>query len=87
LSLFPSREKESTIFLNKKINMKTPELILLLGTIISILLSIIAYFLKQLHSNFRKMESDMSLVKASIQLMKAALKANYNLLRQRMEFF
>jgi hypothetical protein len=32
------------------------------------------------------MGSDMSLVKASIQLMKAELKANYNLLRQRMEF-
>ncbi|WP_345229733.1 hypothetical protein [Olivibacter ginsenosidimutans] len=62
------------------------ELMMLLGTIISILLSIIAYFLKQLHSNFRKMEQDMGFMKASIQLMKAELKSNYNLLRQRMEF-
>ncbi|GAA4777936.1 hypothetical protein GCM10023231_00460 [Olivibacter ginsenosidimutans] len=58
----------------------------LLGAIISILLSIIAYFLKQLHGNFRKVEQDMARMKASIQLIKAALKTNYNLLRQRMEF-
>ncbi|MFC6101482.1 hypothetical protein [Olivibacter domesticus] len=66
--------------------MKTLELITSLGIVISILLSIIAYFLKQLHGNFRKMENDMAVVKANIQLMKAELKANYNLLRQRMDF-
>lgn len=62
------------------------DLMMLLGTLISILLSIIAYFLKQLHSNFRKVEQDMAMMKANMQLIKAELKANYNLLRQRMEF-
>lgn len=67
-------------------NISSTETMMLLGSIISILLSIIAYFLKQLHRNFQKMESDMAMTKASIQLIKAELKANYNLLRQRMEF-
>ncbi len=66
--------------------MKSLELITLLGTIISVLLSIIAYFLKQLHGNIRKMEQDVALMKASMQLIKSETKANYNLLRQRMEF-
>jgi uncharacterized membrane-anchored protein YhcB (DUF1043 family) len=61
-------------------------LITLLGMVISVLLSVIAFFLKQLHSNFLKVETDLSAVKTAIQLIKAEVNAHYELLRQRISF-
>lgn len=59
---------------------------LIFGTIISILLSVVAYFIKQLHSDFRKMEMDLSEVKTTTMLIKTEFKSSYDLLRQRIEY-
>ncbi len=61
-------------------------IISLLGMVLSLLLSVIAYFLRQLHGNLKKMENDLASVKLATQLMKSEMKAQYALLRQRMEF-
>lgn len=58
----------------------------LLGALISILLSVIAYFVRQLHGNFRQVEQDMADVKTAVEVIKAELKANYELLKLRMAF-
>lgn len=58
----------------------------LLGALISILLSVIAYFVRQLHGNFRQVEQDMAEVKTAVEVIKTELKANYELLKLRMAF-
>lgn len=62
------------------------EINLLFGTIISLLLSVVAYFIKQLHSDFQKMEKDLMEVKLTTQLIKTEFKSNYDLLNQKVEF-
>ncbi len=56
------------------------------GSITSILLSIVAYFIKQLHSDFRKMELDLSEVKTMTMLIKTEFNSRYDLLCQRVEY-
>lgn len=57
------------------------------GTVISLLLSIVAYFIKQLHSDFRKMEKDIIEVKTTTQLIKTEFKSSHDLLNQRVTYF
>ena len=54
------------------------------GLILSILLSVIAWFIKQLHADFKKVEQDLNEVKTTTQLIKLDLKSNYELVNQRM---
>jgi hypothetical protein len=56
------------------------------GSITSILLSVVAYFIKQLHSDFRKMELDLSEVKTMTMLIKTEFNSRYDLLCQRVEY-
>ena len=62
------------------------EINILFGTVISLLLSVVAYFIRQLHSDFRKMEKDLMEVKLTTQLIKTEFKSNHDLLSQRVEF-
>lgn len=62
------------------------EIALLFGTITSLLLSVVAYFIRQLHGDFRKMEKDLMEVKLTTQLIKTEFKSNHDLLNQKVEF-
>ena len=59
---------------------------LIFGSITSILLSVVAYFINLLHSDFRKMEMDLSEVKTMTMLIKTEFKSRYDLLCQRVEY-
>ncbi len=59
---------------------------LIFGSITSILLNVVAYFIKLLHSDFRKMEMDLSEVKTMTMLIKTEFKSRYDLLCQRVEY-
>jgi hypothetical protein len=59
---------------------------MIIGGIVSLLLSIIAYFIKQLHTDFRKVEMDVSEVKMTTQLIKTEFKSGNELLNQRVGF-
>lgn len=56
------------------------------GSIISLLLSIVAYFIKQLHSDFRKMEKDLTEVKTMAILIKTEFKSSNDLLNQKVDY-
>lgn len=57
-----------------------------MGGIVALLLSIIAWFIRQLHADFRKVEQDVTEVKTNTQLIKSEFKSNYDLLNQRVGF-
>ena len=54
--------------------------------IISILLSMIAYFLKCLHADFRKMEEDLDEVKTATRLIRGEMRSAHDLLTQHTRF-
>jgi hypothetical protein len=56
------------------------------GSIISLLLSIVAYFIKQLHTDFRRMEKDLTEVKTMAILIKTEFKSSNDLLNQKVDF-
>lgn len=62
------------------------EINIVFGTIISLLLSVVAYFIRQLHSDFRKMEKDIVEVKTTTQLIKTEFKSSHDLLNQRVTY-
>jgi hypothetical protein len=55
-------------------------------SLISILLGIVAYFLRQLHSDFKRMEKDVIEVKSTINLIKAEFKGIIDVMNQKVEF-
>ena len=59
---------------------------LIFGSITSILMSVVSYFIKQLHREFRNMELDLSEVKTTTMLIKTEFKSRYDLLCQRVEY-
>ena len=59
---------------------------ILFGSISSLLLAVVAYFIKQLHSDFKKMEKDITEVKTMALLIKTEFKNSYDLLSQRVEY-
>ncbi|HWV72383.1 MAG TPA: hypothetical protein VN040_11730 [Pseudosphingobacterium sp.] len=61
------------------------EIITLLGFIVSLLLAVIAYFLKQFHKNVLQMEQDLRELKISIHWIKAKVNGHYEMLRYRIE--
>ena len=58
----------------------------LFGSVSSLLLAVVAYFIKQLHSDFKKMEKDITEVKTMALLIKTEFKNSYDLLSQRVEY-
>ena len=56
------------------------------GSLISILLEIVAYFIKQLHSDFKKMEKDLTEVKTMALLIKTEFKNSYDLLNHKVDY-
>ena len=58
----------------------------LFGSVSSLLLAVVAYFIMQLHSDFKKMEKDITEVKTMALLIKTEFKNSYDLLSQRVEY-
>ncbi len=55
-------------------------------SLISGLLGVVAYFLKQLHSDFKRVEKDVAEVKSSINLIKVEFKGIVDVMNQKVEF-
>ena len=58
----------------------------LFGTLITLLLSIVAYFIKQLHTDFKCMEKDLVEVKTMALIIKTEFKSGNDLLNQKVEY-
>ena len=58
----------------------------LFGTLITLLLSIVAYFIKQLHTDFKSMEKDLVEVKTMALIIKTEFKSRNDLLNQKVEY-
>ena len=56
------------------------------GFISSVLLGIVAYFIKQLHTDFKSMERDMSEVKTMALIIKTEFKTSYDILTKNVEY-
>lgn len=56
------------------------------GSVISLLLTVVAYFMKQLHSDFKKMEKDLTEVKTMALLIKTEFKNSFDLLNQKVDY-
>lgn len=61
-------------------------LMTLLGALICFLISIVAYFIKQLHSDFRKLTNDISEVKTITTIFKTEFTSGYEILNQKVDF-
>ena len=59
---------------------------ILFGSVSSLLLAVVAYFIKQLHSDFKNMERDISEVKTMALLIKTEFKNSHDLLNQKVEY-
>ena len=58
----------------------------LFGTLITLLLSIVAYFIKQLHTDFKSMEKDLIEVKTMALIIKTEFISGNDLLNQKVEY-
>ena len=58
----------------------------LFGTVITLLLSIVAYFIKQLHTDFKSMEKDLVEVKTMALIIKTEFKSVNDIITQKVEF-
>jgi len=58
----------------------------LFGTLFTLLLSIVAYFIKQLHTDFKSMEKDLVEVKTMALIIKTEFKSGNDLLNQKVEY-
>ena len=58
----------------------------LFGTLITLLLSSVAYFIKQLHTDFKSMEKDLVEVKTMALIIKTEFKSGNDLLNQKVEY-
>lgn len=56
------------------------------GSLLTILLGVVAYFLKQLHSDFKRVEKDVAEVKTTMALIKTEFKGINDLMNQKIEF-
>ena len=56
------------------------------GFISSVLLAVVAYFIRQLHTDFKSMEKDMSEVKTMALVIKTEFKNSHDLLCQKVEY-
>jgi len=68
----------------KSIIMKaSADLTWMFGIVISILLSLVVYFVRLLHVDFRRMQKDVAEVKTTTQLIKSEFKGGLELINQR----
>ncbi|MCP3929004.1 MAG: hypothetical protein GY705_07880 [Bacteroidetes bacterium] len=58
---------------------------LVFGGLISILLSVVAFFIKQLHRDFRKLEKEFIEVKAATMVIQSELKSHYQLVGEKVK--
>ena len=58
----------------------------LFGSVSSVLLAIVTYFIRQLHSDFKNMEKDISEVKTMALLIKTEFKNSQDLINQKVDF-
>jgi hypothetical protein len=65
---------------------QAPQLMVLFGSLISLLLSVVAYFIKQLHTDFKRMEKDLVEVKTMALIIKTEFKSGNDLLNQKVEY-
>ena len=65
---------------------QAPQLMVLFGSLISLLLSVVAYFIKQLHTDFKRMEKDLVEVKTMALLIKTEFKSSSDLLSQKVDY-
>ena len=65
---------------------QAPQLMVLFGSLISLLLSVVAYFIKQLHTDFKRMEKDLVEVKTRALLIKTEFKSSSDLLNQKVDY-
>ena len=65
---------------------QAPQLMVLFGSLISLLLSVVAYFIKQLHTDFKRMEKDLVEVKTMALLIKTEFKSSSDLLNQKVDY-
>ena len=56
------------------------------GFISSVLLAVVAYFIRQLHTDFKSMEKDMTEVKTMALIIKTEFKSGNDLLNQKVEY-
>ncbi|MCB4234592.1 hypothetical protein [Chryseobacterium sp. RR2-3-20] len=56
------------------------------GFISSVLLAVVAYFIRQLHTDFKSMEKDMTEVKTMALIIKTEFKNSQDLLNQKVEY-
>ena len=61
----------------------SPDLTWLFGILISILLSLVVYFVRLLHVDFRRMQNDIAEVKQTTSLIKSEFKSGLELIGQR----
>ena len=55
-------------------------------SLVTLLLGVVAYFLKQLLSDFKRVEKDMTEVKTTVALIKTEFKGINDLMNQKIEF-
>ncbi len=58
----------------------------LFGTLITLLLSVVAYFIKQLHTDFKSMEKDLIEVKTMALIIKTEFKSDSALINQKLTY-
>jgi len=58
----------------------------LYGLLITALLSVVAFFVKQLHRDFKRVEKDLGEVKTTTTLIKTEFKGINDLMNQKIEF-
>lgn len=60
--------------------------VIFFGSILSLLMSVVVYFVKQLHSDFKKVEQDLMEVKTTTALIKTEFRSSQELIKQRVEY-
>lgn len=66
--------------------MESPELTILFGGVLSLLMGVVAYFLRQLLADFKKVEQDLTQVKNTTEIIRTEFKGMNDLLNQRINF-
>jgi len=66
--------------------MEVIKLEIILSGVLSIMVGLVAYFLKQLVADFKKVESDLTQVKNTTEIIRTESKGMNDLLHQRIDF-
>jgi len=66
--------------------MEAVKLEIILSGVLSVMVGLVAYFLRQLVSDFKKVESDLTQVKNTTEIIRTESKGMNDLLHQRIDF-